>query len=212
MNDTTTAPAGGVSLDATTVSEYDFILAIDASGSMGAQSKRYPGKTRWQEGQEFALGLARILDKYDADGIDVIAFGSSTQLFQGVTAAKVGEIFDTAQPYGGTPTDEVVRQVAAKQKSSGKNTVCIVLTDGEPSSQEATVAALIAAANGIDKDEALTFLFVQVGDDPGAKTFLEFLDDGLTAKGAKFDIVDTISGADAETIAPLDLINKAIND
>ena len=46
-------------------------------------------------------------------------------------------------------------------------------------------------------------------DDAAASKYLDYLDDGITAK---FDIVDAISAATADTMEPLDLINKAIND
>lgn len=208
MTDTST-----IALDPQTVSEYDFVLAIDASGSMAGSSTRYPGKSLWEEGQEFALGLAGILEKYDDDGIDVITFGgTNVRVFEGVTGAKVAEIFRTVSPYGGTPTDQLVTKIAERQRARGKKAVAIILTDGAPSSPGATVQALIAASNGLGADEDLTFLFVQVGQDPGITAYLQQLDDGLQAKGAKFDIVDTVSGADAENIDPLELVNKAIND
>ena len=35
--------------------------------------------------------------------------------------------------------------------------------------------------------------FVQVGDDPSATKFLHFLDDELVERGAKFDVVDTVT-------------------
>jgi hypothetical protein len=58
------------------LSEYDFIVAIDASGSMGERDMP-GGKSRWEYMQETALAFTRDLEVHDSDGIDVIIFGGS---------------------------------------------------------------------------------------------------------------------------------------
>lgn len=196
-------------LNAETASEFDFIIGLDASGSMASPSKRYPGKTRWQEAQETIFGIASALDKFDADGLDVVVFGGGVSMVEGVTSAKVAELFAARSPRGSTPLHSALTLVVNKQRDTGKNTVAIVFTDGEPDDKGAAERVITDAANALEKDEALTFLFVQIGDDPAASKYLDYLDDGITAK---FDIVDAISAATADTMEPVDLINKAIND
>ncbi|HEX7852297.1 MAG TPA: VWA domain-containing protein [Sphingobium sp.] len=200
-----------VELTAETASEYDFIFLLDASGSMNTPSTVLPGATRWQEAQETIFGAAAYLEKFDADGIDVVLFGGTVELIEGVTSTKVAEIFAHRTPFGGTPLHDALALVVQKQQRSLKNTVAIVLTDGEPASKESAEAIIVDASNKLERDEQLTFLFVQVGDDAGATAYLKYLDDGLTGK-AKFDIVDTVSAAEAGALDPLALINKAIND
>jgi hypothetical protein len=177
---------------------------------MASPSTRYPGKTRWQEAQETILGIAAALGEFDSDGIDVVVFGGGVNLIEGVTAAKVSEVFATRSPRGSTPLAEALTVVVKKQKSTGKNTVAIIFTDGEPDDRAAVESTIVNASNALEKDEALTFLFVQIGNDAGAAKFLDHLDDGLSS--AKFDIVDAINAATADTMEPIDLINKAIND
>lgn len=196
-------------LTAETVTEYDFVIGLDASGSMASPSTRYPGKTRWQEAQETIFGLASILGQYDTDGLDVVVFGGSVEVYEGVTADKVSSIFQSRSPRGSTPLAEAIRKID-DLNGDGKKAVAIIFTDGEPDDRAAAEAAIVAAANKLERDEDFTILFVQIGDDHGAAKFLAHLDDGLTS--AKFDIVDTISAADADKMEPLDLINKAIND
>lgn len=198
-----------VTLTTETASEYDFIVGLDASGSMASPSKRYSGKTRWEEAQETILGITSALDKFDADGIDVVVFGGSASITEGVTTAKVAELFATRSPRGSTPLAEALTLIVNKQKATGKNTVAIVFTDGEPDDRAAAEKVITDAANSLEKDEALTFLFVQIGDDAAATKYLEHLDDGITAK---FDIVDALTAAVADTMEPIDLINHAIND
>jgi len=198
-----------VALDQSTASEYDFVIGLDASGSMASPSKRYPGKTRWQEAQETIFGLASILGQYDADGIDIVVFGGSVDVFEGVSADKVSEVFANRSPRGSTPLAEAIQKIDALN-GDGKKAVALIFTDGEPDDKAAAEAAIVAAAGKLEKDEDFTILFVQIGDDAGAAKFLAHLDDGLAS--AKFDIVDTISAAEADKMEPIDLINKAIND
>jgi hypothetical protein len=196
-------------LNAQTATEYDFVIGLDASGSMASPSTRYPGKTRWQEAQETIFGLASILGQYDTDGIDIVVFGGNVQVFEGVTANKVSDIFAARSPRGSTPLAEALREIV-KLNGDGKKAVALVFTDGEPDDRAAVERVIVDAANAQERDEDFTILFVQIGDDHGAAKFLAHLDDGLSS--AKFDIVDTISAAEADQMEPLDLINKAIND
>lgn len=199
-----------VQLTAETASEFDFIFCLDASGSMASPSTRFAGKSRWEEAQETIFGLAATLEKFDTDGIDIVIFGGIVEVIQGVTSAKVAEIFAARSPRGSTPLAAALGEVVKKQKATGKNTVAIVFTDGEPDDRSAVENTIVNAANAIEKDEALTFLFVQIGNDQGAAALLDYLDDGLNA--AQFDIVDAIPAAIADTMEPLALITKAIND
>lgn len=197
-------------LNAENATEFDFIIGLDASGSMGSASTRFPGKTRWQEAQETIFGIASALGQYDTDGIDVVVFGGSVEVYEGVTADKVSSLFANRSPRGSTPLAEALSKIVAKQTASQKNTVAIVFTDGEPDDRSAVENVIVNAANALEKDENLTFLFVQIGNDAGAAKFLDHLDDGLSA--AKFDIVDAVPASVADSMEPLALINKAIND
>lgn len=192
-----------------TASEYDFVIMLDASGSMGYPSHRMAGKTRWQEAQESIFSMALGLEEYDADGIDVVTFGANTELHEGVTSAKVAELFTLVRPRGSTPLHKACELVINKQRNTGKKMVAICFTDGVPDSQQAVAQVITDASNAIAKDEDLTFLFVQIGDDKEAAAYLKHLDDQLTGK---FDIVDTLTVEEADQYEPLELITKAIND
>jgi uncharacterized protein with von Willebrand factor type A (vWA) domain len=192
-----------------TASEFDFMVLLDASGSMARPSARFPGKTRWNEAQESIFSTAAALEKYDADGIDVVVFGPNIEVVEGVTAAAVDGVFARRDPRGGTPLNGALKVVIDKQKKTGKKTVAVVFTDGEPDEGETVAKTLTDASNAIGKDEDLTILFVQIGDDAKARAYLDNLDNSLTGK---FDIVDVVSMTDAENMEPLALIQKAIAD
>lgn len=195
-------------LTAETASEYDFVIALDASGSMASPSTRYDGKSRWEEAQETIYGIAHALHKFDSDGIDVVVFGANVETFEAVTPEKVADLFKSRSPRGSTPLHLALASVQ-DLASDGKKTVCIVFTDGEPDSRPDVVAQISSMADKLASDDEMTILMVQIGNDTAAAKFLMELDDNLNTK---FDIVDTISAADADKMEPIDLINKAIAD
>jgi Mg-chelatase subunit ChlD len=190
-----------------TASEFDFMLLLDGSGSMSNQSAKFEGKTRWEEAQESVTSFARALAQFDVDGIDVVQFGGKMATYEGVTADKVAEIFANNTPRGTTPLNDALNIVINKQKTTGKKTFAVVLTDGEPDSPAMVANTITNASNDLNSDEELTFLFIQVGDDASARAYLDKLDDQLSGK---FDIVDVVSATEADQFEPLELINKAI--
>jgi hypothetical protein len=87
----------------------------------------------------------------------------------------------------------------------------LVITDGVPDDQKAAARVITDVSNTLPSDDALTFLFVQIGRDAGATAYLKKLDDDLV--GAKFDIVDAKTMEEAEAFASTaDMILAAIAD
>ena len=193
------------------LTEYDFIVAIDCSGSMG-ETDMPNGKSRWEAMQESVTSFVRDVQAFDSDGIDVVLFsGSSIESHEGVTVDKVKEVFATRSPRGSTPLAEALKASLKLAGKSDKKDFVLVFTDGVPDDKAAAAKVIIDAANAQETDDALTFLFVQVGRDQAAAKYLQQLDDDLT--GAKFDIVDAKTMAEAEVFATTaELIINAIND
>ena len=205
---TNTTPAAATAK----LSEYDFVVLVDKSGSMAEPVKVGASRTRWEAVQESALQFARDVGQFDSDGIDVVVFGGSTiDSHTGVTADKVKEVFAQYSPRGGTPLTEALAAGLKLAGKSDKKDFIVVFTDGVPDDKASAAKLIIEAANRQETDDALTILFVQVGDDGSASAFLKKLDDDLT--GAKFDIVDAKTVAEVDAFATTtDLILAAIND
>lgn len=179
------------------LSEYDFVVAIDTSGSMAEPNKAGSSTTRWEAVQETAMTFIRDVQQIDQDGLGLVLFGRQVESFDNVTADKAREVFATHSPRGSTPLAEALDAAFALAGKSDKKDFIVVFTDGVPDDEAAAARVLVEAANKQETDDALTVLFVQVGDDAAATAYLRKLDDGLT--GAKFDIVDakTVTEADA---------------
>lgn len=198
-------------VDAAKLSEYDFIVVIDASGSMSTEDMPR-GLSRWGYMQETVNSFARDIEKFDSDGIDVITFGGANiSSYSGVTSAKVAEVFASRSPRGSTPLAEALTEAFKLAGKSDKKDFIIVFTDGEPDDKVAAAKVITNQANKQETDDACTVLFVQVGRDPAASAFLKKLDDDLT--GAKFDIVDAKTQDEAEAFpTTAALILAAIDD
>ena len=194
------------------LSEYDFIVCIDTSGSMGEPVKAGSSITRWEAVQESALTIIRDVEKIDEDGIGLVLFsGPNIKSFDGVTSSKVREVFAGTGPRGSTPLAGALSAALALAGKSDKKDFIVVFTDGVPDDRHAAAHVITQAANTQDSDDSLTILFVQVGDDRSATGYLKSLDNDL--KDCKFDIVDARTVPEVDAFAStVDLILAAIAD
>jgi Mg-chelatase subunit ChlD len=195
------------------LSEYDFIIVVDTSGSMGEPNKASEpqGPTRWQAMQESVLTFVRDVEAIDTDGIDVVQLGGSLNIWESVGTSKIRDIFGSMSPRGGTPLADALKNAFKCAGKSPKKDFIIVFTDGVPDHELAAAKAIVEQSKKQDTDDALTILFIQVGDDAAATRYLRNLDDNL--KEAKFDIVDTKTVDEANKFSTTsDLILAAIAD
>ena len=192
MTDTSSTSSASAKL-----SEFDIVIAIDTSGSMGEPVKAGSSVTRWQAVQESAMAIIRDAQAIDADGMGLVLFGSSVRSFDGVTADKAREVFAGNGPRGSTPLAEALTAALSLAGKSDKKDLVVVFTDGVPNDRAAAAEVIRKASHAQETDDALTILFIQVGDDAQATAYLKSLDDDI--KGCKFDIVDvkTVEQADA---------------
>lgn len=190
------------------LSEYDFVVIVDKSGSMG---EPYKGGTRWSTMQESVMSFVRDIEKLDSDGIDVVELGGDCRSFVGVNSNNIREMFATMTPRGGTPLSLALEKALQLAGKSEKKDMIVVFTDGVPDDQKAAADVIRRASNKLVNDDDLTIVFIQVGDDKAATAYLKQLDDSLS--GAKFDIVDAMTIEEAEKFpTTVDLLMKAIND
>lgn len=197
-------------INTSVLSEYDFVVVVDASGSMETEDVK--GRSRWASVQETAEQFTRDLSKIDSDGLGLVVFsGQAIDSFDGVGVSKLSEVFAARRPRSSTPLAEALTAALKLAGKSDKKDFIIVFTDGVPDDKDAAAKVIVDAANRQETDDALTILFVQVGSDAAATAYLRGLDDNL--KGAKFDIVDAKTVTEAEAFATTaELVIAAIND
>lgn len=184
----------------------DFIIAVDTSGSMDAPSSvpSLKGKSRFDEVMEEAKGVCYAAGRFDTDGITLIFFGNNkVVVHDGVTSDNVEAIFAKTIVGGTTPTHLAIDAIHKKSKESTKEVVAFVYTDGIPDDEAAVKAAIISAAKDLG-DTKTGILFNQVGNDAGAKTFLQTLDSGLGD-----DVPDIVATLTVDAAAGLKIGQKA---
>jgi len=118
--------------------DYNVVLMIDDSNSMGLPAKRRsiwnplkPPPTRWMELQEATFVLIELANCCSGSSVDVF-FLNRGQIHNIKSAddARLSAAFDE-EPGGGSPLTETLIQVSAHSRTD-KPTLLIVLTDGEP--------------------------------------------------------------------------------
>lgn len=198
----------------------DYWLILDKSGSMSTRD--CPGnKTRWEYAQESAVALARKCQEYDPDGITVVPFSGNFKVYDNTTADKVGQVFAENDPMGSTDltkvlthvfTDYTTRKAAKQTKANGQ--IVLVITDGVPDDEASTAKAIVEFGNklGEGADEEFGISFIQIGKDAHAAAFLKRLDDNLVKEGAKYDIVDTKTMEEVESIGINEALIAALTD
>ena len=219
------------------IQNLDLIGIIDISGSMGS---RHGNGTRYSVGIDHVTNLLGEVAKYDDDGADILFFDSGLYPETGVTPAKMAALgkkyrpntstalhlplkwaFDkylTATPIyketkGGWFSSGTKELVGYNKVSPRKQVCIIVFTDGSPDDKGAVAKSIVDATKRIGKDADLGILFIQVGDDSGAKAFLERLNDDLTSEGAAFDCVACVNLEDLifSKFTPEEYIKLAFN-
>jgi uncharacterized protein YegL len=89
----------------------------------------------------------------------------------------------------------------------------LVITDGVPNDKASVERVLIEATKKyMQNDNVLSVTIIQVGDDKSAMRWLQQLDDGLTAKGAKYDIVDILTAEELKKFNFADIVAKSVSD
>jgi len=197
----------------------DYTLIIDRSSSMSTPDQRGGKKTRWEVIQEATLGLARVCEGLDPDGLTVYAFAGRFKRYDKVTTSKVEQIFQENFPAGGTNLDGVLRDALGnyfQRKESGSakpnGEIILVVTDGAPDDKPPVIEVIVEATRRIERDSELGISFIQIGSDPEATRFLKELDNDLEKNGARYDICNTLTFDDLEDIPPHEVLLRAITD
>jgi hypothetical protein len=186
--------------------QRDYILIVDKSGSMAG--------SLWREAEKAVGILAPNICRCDPDGITLYFFSSkgSYPKYENLRdAGQVAAAFRSQKPGGSTCLHGVLHVAFEEHfRKGGSPTTILVITDGEPDNKSAVEDEIRRAANRIRQDSELSVSFIQIGRDAGAKRWLQKLDDDI--RGARFDIVDSLTADEMAGMSFEDFIYKSIND
>lgn len=168
----------------------NIIFGLDVSASMQATDTP-TGAQRIDYAKEKAIVLAQEASKYDADGIDLYAFGHQVTPYLNVTGDKAADVIGKLKANeGATQTHLLIQEAYKRHKASGSaQTVLMIVTDGQPSDPAAVKSAIVGITKELKDEHEFAISILTVGKpDQALSAFLTSLDDDL--KGAAHDIVD----------------------
>ena len=187
---------------------YDTVFLVDDSDSMYGP--------RWETTKHVLAKIASIAVQHDKDGVDIRFFNeylADKDRLNLDSAEKVMTLFGAVEPYGLTPTADVLEvelneYVVEYQKDRHKKGLnLIMLTDGEPDRGQDVEGVIVKYARKLANAEApplqVGVQFVQVGGDKKAAEFLKSLDDDLQHK---FGLDRDVSTNDGLHVAPLTFV------
>lgn len=187
------------------------IIGFDNSASM---QSREGNTSRIALAKELAGAVIAKACQVDPDGPDVFAFGQTITSLGNITAeeatAKLQELraSEYATNFGAFLTTAFSK--AKAMISGGDDVLILVFTDGAATDASIVQREIVDMSNWMAADSQCALEIVYFGDE--AKSYLQSLDDELTTKGAKFDIVDCTPIAEAQGLDVEALLNKAFND
>lgn len=186
--------------------KFDIEILVDVSGSMKTG-------TRLADALEIGLAASRIAELVDEDGgVGVQMFSNypSDQKWEDLKGSGIKEAFANARVGGGTETlkfleEEIAQHYDRKGSNPTQRTLIVCITDGEPAGGNKEMAQIKArlaeVQKGIDFTQRvpeLKILMWQVGDDEGARKFLQDLDNDDEACGLLVESV--FDGKDARSV------------
>ncbi len=188
-----------VSETARFLSKYDVELIVDASMSM--RKRDCPGfLSRWDWCGYQSIDLAHQLAPFASQGITLTSFNRNFTVYEHQNPQQLTTLFERtplalntrlAEPLADRLNDYVVH------RGSERPRLIAVITDGvpHPFEQVQMVEDVLVHASKMIKDpRELTVVFFQIGSrDLLGQEFLGEIDNKLVARGARFDIVQTVS-------------------
>jgi hypothetical protein len=199
------------------LSQFDTVFVIDDTGSMQLPAKASDSEapdttTRWDVLTTSLQYIADIAAKYDKDGVDIHFLLSKwlnqTNVTSGQEVLNLLEQVDLTQGGGGTYFEPVLAKILGPYVANyqeyfdkvrrrlkavePKPLNIIVLTDGKDDEEDATEEMLVRIAKKLDEMSVprsqVGIQFLQVGDDPEAAIYLEYLDNEIKTKHGVRDV------------------------
>lgn len=191
--------AAKVSDTARLLSRYDIDVIVDASMSM--RKRDCPGfMSRWDWCGVQSVQLARQLAPFASQGISLTSFNRNFDVYEHQNPSQITALFAhtplalstrLAEPLADRLNDYLIKQDSARPR------LIAVITDGVPRPMEQpkmVINVLLHAANTVKDPRRLTVVFFQIGSrDMLGQQFLSEIDNNLMARGARFDIVQSVS-------------------
>ncbi len=169
------------------LSQYDFTLVVDHSGSMLEPSGDSGSKMQWVQGA--ISDFCDFLDKHGGARANLVTFNAKHETFNSISSSQVMREVSCLDAEGGTNLGDPLQEAIDMTKNKGKRQMIIVMTDGMPNLGPSVEQTIINTANSMRQNGDMVISILEVGKDTAGGREIARLDN-LTAEGARYDIVD----------------------
>lgn len=192
----------------------DYTLIVDKSGSMATKDQS-GGRSRWNAARESTEAFARRCEDLDPDGLTLYVFAGKFRRYERVTSDRVAAVFVENEPCGSTDLTAVLdhafdKYFERKSGASPRPETILVITDGAPDDEKGVMKSILRAAKRVQRQDELAVMFIQIGNDAGARRFLKILDEEMVRAGAPFDIISTVDLDEAEGLGLTEVLTGAL--
>lgn len=168
------------------LSQYDFTLVVDHSGSMQEPSGDTGSKMQWVQGA--ISDFCEFLDRHGARA-NLVTFNNEHETFRGISSSQVMHEVSCLDAQGGTNLGDPLQEAIDLSKNKAKRQMIIVMTDGMPNLGPSSEQTIIDTANSMRQNGDVVISILEIGKDATGGRQIARLDN-LTAEGARYDIVD----------------------
>lgn len=168
------------------LSQYEFTLIVDHSGSMMAPSGDAGSKMQWV--QSAISDFCAFLDKHHARAT-LVTFNHKHKTFESISPSQLKQEVNNLDAEGATNLSAPLQETINLAKNKGRRQLIILMTDGMPNVGPSVEQTLIDTANQMRQNGDIVISILHIGKDATGNAQVARLD-SLTGAGARYDIVD----------------------
>ncbi len=172
------------------LANYNFIVLVDRSSSMsGSIDQQGLGQSKFSWLQSNISDFASFLQAHTKSTLTVIPFNARHSVQELSSPIDIATVVRNLSPEGGTnlaaPLDEGIHLALRRTTPQ----IVVVLSDGMTNIGRSLEQTIINATDIVPAGQVVAS-FIQIGTDRAGLNAIKNLDDGLIARGAKYDMVD----------------------
>lgn len=180
--------------------DRDVVVMQDCSSSM-RQKEFFPGHygmtSRWRWCLSQTSDLTRQTAAIADWGVTLVMFAGQYDVYNNVRLLHVPEIYQQNRPYFGTLlaqplSDQLERYFLRRARGNTRPLLVAVITDGKPQDNKLLCDVIVNATSRMKNPDEISITFLEVGTDMKSRRRLGMLDSGLSAMGARYDIVNVM--------------------
>jgi hypothetical protein len=193
-----------------TLREFDVIVFLDCSGSMG-EGIRSENKRKWDWAAENIKDFNLKFNDAVKRPITLVTFNDRFRVIPNCTAKDIENVFNQREPEGGTDLAEPLQEILNQRLRDLEKRPCVivVLHDGISDNEARVQQILERTARTLLSPGKIFITFVQIGDDPAGSENLKEME---AANFGGKDLVKSELFEDIRKVGLAKAVAQAIHD